>query len=193
MMTEGQLPFQYLPEKNGSGLTSFAGLPLYIDMAMTTGLCTVIVEQLQSKSQGWSDLQIILSLILLNLTGGDCVDDIERLEHDEGMRTLMLKLQTHGMHRKARRDYERRWRKSNERAFPSASAIHRYLEQFHHAPEEKRREKGKAFILAKKMATLDQDATLCERNKSNAYFCYQKYKAYQPFNTYWSEPGLFSQ
>jgi hypothetical protein len=32
--------------------------------------------------QGWLDGQILLSLILLNLAGGDCPEDIERLEND---------------------------------------------------------------------------------------------------------------
>jgi hypothetical protein len=74
-----------------SGLTSFAGLPLYIELAMATGLNKKIQQTLQLNSRGWTDLQIILSVILLNLVGGDCVDDIERLELDEGMRTLLLK------------------------------------------------------------------------------------------------------
>jgi hypothetical protein len=142
MMAQGLLPFQYKVENSESGLTSFAGLPLYIELAITTGLCQKIKQVLQIKSRGWTDLQIIMSLILLNLVGGDCVDDIERLELDEGMRTLLLKIETHGM----RREYERRWRKSKQRAFPSASAIRRYLEQFHHAAEERLSEAGKAFI-----------------------------------------------
>jgi hypothetical protein len=217
MMAQGLLPFQYNVENSESGLTSFAGLPLYIELAMTTGLCQKIKQALQIKSRGWTDLQIIMSLILLNLVGGDCVDDIERLELDEGMRTLLLKIETHGMRRKERREYERRWRKSKQRAFPSASAIRRYLEQFHHVAEERLREAGKAFIPAPnnqlacligvnsrliefaqernpvKIATLDQDATLCETSKYNALYCYKHFKAYQPFNTYWHEQGLLLQ
>lgn len=39
-------------------------------------------------------------------------------------------------------------------------------------------------------ATLDQDATLVSSNKNTALYCYKKYQAYQPFNTYWHEQGL---
>lgn len=39
-------------------------------------------------------------------------------------------------------------------------------------------------------ATLDQDATLAQTHKRSALYCYEKYKAYQPFNTYWHEQGL---
>lgn len=214
MMTQGTLPFQYQIEKSESGLTAFAGLPLYIEMAMATGLCKKVEETLQTKSRGWKDQQMIMSLILLNIAGGDCVDDIERLESDPGLRKLLLKAETHGMKRKARREYEKRWRKSKGRALPSAAAIHRFLEQFHHCSEEERRVPNTAFIPANnasldalmginsvliefaqqknpcKTATLDQDATLSATSKDKALFCYQNFKAYQPFNTYWAEQGL---
>jgi hypothetical protein len=214
MMTQNILPFQYLNGKNDIDLTSFAGLPLYMEMAIISGLNKAIAKELQSKSRGWSDLQILISLILLNIAGGGCVDDIERLEADEGLSILLLRLETRGMKRKERRAYERRWRKQKTRAFPSAASIYRYLEQFHNESEEGLREKGKAFIplpnellqsLLKinstlidygqqhhccETATLDQDATLSATHKKTAYYCYEKYKAYQPFNTYWSEQGL---
>ncbi len=213
-MTYNKLPFQYLSEKNSSDLTSFAGLPLYMELASKSGLWAEMSKRLQSRTQGWSDLQILMSLILLNLAGGDCVDDIERFESDSGLSTLLLKIETHGMKRKQRRVYERRWRKEKARSFPSASAIHRYLEQFHNTSEEKLREEGKAFIpLRNKLlqalegvnaslinytqqnnqrgeATLDQDATLVATHKKTALYCYEKHKAYQPFNTYWAEQGL---
>ena len=40
------------------------------------------------------------------------------------------------------------------------------------------------------MATLDMDATLVETRKSDALFCYEGYRAYQPLNTWWSEQGM---
>jgi hypothetical protein len=110
-MTQGCLPFQYLDDRNESNLTSFSGLPLFIEMAIVSGLCNEIKSHLNTKIRGWSDLQLILSLIMNNLAGGDCVDDIDRLEADEGLRTLLLKIETHGMKRKQRREYECRWRK----------------------------------------------------------------------------------
>jgi hypothetical protein len=39
-------------------------------------------------------------------------------------------------------------------------------------------------------ATLDMDATLVETQKKESLFSYKGYKAYQPLNTYWAEPGL---
>lgn len=201
MMTQGQLPFQYQTEKNDK-LTAFARLPLYIEMAMKSGLCSVINQKLKLKSQGWTDSDIILSLILPNLVGGDCVDDIDRLEMDDGLSTLLLKMETYGMKRKARREFEKRWRKDKDRALPSSASIHRYLQAFHNVNEEVHREEGKAFIPAQNaalqalanmnqimvefiqqenpcdVATLDQDATLVETAKRLALFCYKSFKAY---------------
>ena len=148
MMPQGILPFQYDSEKNDPSLTSFAGLPLYLEWMIATGLCASIEKSLNTKTQGWTDLQIISSLILLNLAGGDCVDDIERLESDPGLRTLMLRFETQGMKRKERREYERRWRKETKRAFPSASVLRRELEKFHDPKQEKLRKEGTAFIPA---------------------------------------------
>lgn len=214
MMTQTLLSYQYLSEKNESHLTAFAGLPLYLDMARLSGLCVAIEKHLSIKIQGWTDLQILLSLIMLNLAGADCVDDIDRLQADKGLSTLLLSLETQGMKRKERRTYERRWRKTKRRAFPSASVLHRYLEHFHHAEEEAKRVEGRAFIPAPNeflqslsrlnntllefaqqkhpcdIATLDQDATLALSHKRTAYYSYEKQKAYQPFNTYWAEQGM---
>jgi hypothetical protein len=214
MMTQTQLPFQYEIEKNESGLTAFAGLPLYVEMAMKSGLFDEMKNALGSTAQGWSSDQIVQSLMLLNLIGGDSVDEINRLEADDGLSTLFLKIETHGMRRDQRRAYEKRWRKDKNKAFPSASAIRRFLEQYHDAKEEDKRVEGQAFIPAptgtlKKLlslnsvlinfsqeqapssiATLDQDATLVPTDKKNALYSYKGFKAYQPFNTYWHEKGL---
>jgi len=39
-------------------------------------------------------------------------------------------------------------------------------------------------------ATLDLDATLTETHKRSAFYCYKKFKAYQPMNMYWDEQKL---
>ena len=214
IMTQGALPFQYQSEKNDSGLTGFAGLPLYIELASQSGLIQHINQTISTKIRGWTDAEMVLSLILLNLTGGDCISDIERLEKDAGLRTLLMRFATHGMKRKERRDFEKRWRKEKKRGLPSNAAIHRYLPQFHSPEEEKNRVEGEAFIpkpndslkalsglnkpiiacvqqqSPSTIATLDQDATLTNTYKRKALYCYKGFKAYQPFNTYWAEHGI---
>ena len=90
----------------------------------------------------------------------------------------------------------------------------RYLEMFHDAGEEARREAHRAFIPSpnealrglhqvnadllgfvqshspQREATLDMDATLVETHKQEALYSYKKYRAYQPLTTYWAEAEL---
>jgi len=217
-MTQGVLPFKYEEEKTQTGMTALAGLPVYLDLAEVIGLSKSIQKHLKIRenSQGWTDSQMVLSLVLLNLAGGDCVDDLKILEADEGFCEILRKSEMHGLTRQVRRALERRWRKEKKRFVPSPSAAFRYLSEFHDAEQEKNREqtKVKAFIPASnehlngltqinkdmcaclntvkpiKIATLDMDATLVESNKENALYCYKGFKSYQPLNTWWYEHSV---
>ncbi|HSB32616.1 MAG TPA: IS1380 family transposase [Candidatus Sulfobium mesophilum] len=211
-MAQKALPYEYEIEGSKAGLTSFGGLPTYLDLASATGFLRSIDRHLRIRSgQGWTDRQMILSLVLLNLVGGDCVEDIDKLEADEGFGRIMRKVEMHGLTRKGKRTLKNRWRKERTRTFPSASAIFRYLANFHNVEEEKCREKGKAYIPApnkylkafgkinaemisvgdkQETATLDMDATIAATLKDNALYSYKGGKAYQPLNTYWHERGL---
>ena len=210
-MPQGLLPYKYEQEKSDSGMTSLAGLPLYLDLASALGLFGSIGTHMHIKSEGWTDSQIILTLILLNLAGGDSVDDVNILEKDEGLCRIIQRIEKKGLTRRERRA-ERKRGKERRRTFPSPSPIFRYLSAFHDPEEEKKRQKGKAFIPAPnghlinlmkvhkdfirsmvkspEDATLDMDATLIETLKRSALFSYKHYKAYQPFNTWWAEQEL---
>jgi len=187
-----------------------------LDLAFASGLVRSIDRHLRIRTgeQGWTDRQIVLSLIALNLAGGDCVDDIEKLEADEGFCRILRKAEMQGLTRKEKRDMKRRWRKERTRTMPSASVIFRYLSNFHDKDQERLREKGKSFIPAanehlrafsrinseligfeavgstEATATLDMDATITETQKKNALFSYKAERAYQPINTYWYERGV---
>ncbi len=213
-MPQGVLPYKYEEEKMNAGMTSLAGLPVYLDLASVLGLGDHIGTHMHVKVRGWTDEQILTSLVLLNLAGGDSVDDIRILDKDEGFCKVLGRVETKGLSRQQRRAQERRWTKGHHRSVPSPSAVFRYLAAFHDPKEEKKREKGKAFIPApnehmqglsrvnrdlvasiqrhrpKAEATLDADATLAETQKEDALFSYKGYRAYQPFNIYWAEQEL---
>jgi hypothetical protein len=212
-MPQKLFSYQYQGTDHNS-YTSIAGLPLFMEMVKVSGLSDSIGQHLQLNSQGWLDRQIIESVMQLNFSGGDCVEDIDRLEADEGLKSLLLSLEHKGMSRKERRASHQRFRKGKDRALPSASAIRRYLEKFHNEEEEEKRLPHTAFVPApnkalkaltsvnqslinflqrhqpSQLATLDQDATLAETHKRSAKYCYKNYQAYHPFNTYWHEQGL---
>src|ERR1022692_2396863 len=104
-MAQGVLPFKYEAEKNRSGLTALAGLPTYLELASVCGLEASIDRHVGVRrgTQGWSDAQVLMSLILLNLAGGDCVDDLSILQGDPGFAELMHRLEKYGMPRRERR------------------------------------------------------------------------------------------
>jgi hypothetical protein len=218
-MAQGALGFQYELETTDSGLTALGGLPLYLDLARVAGLADSIDEHVGARrhGQGWTDAQMVLAGILLQLSGGDCVDDLERLQSDGGFALLMRQLEWKHLPRWERRDLERRFRKGRERAVPSPSAMRRYLQVFHDPETEEKRlafekETGrKAFIPApneclrglrrvnrdllaflqvkspEPQATLDLDASLVASYKQAARFSYKGGKAFQPLQVWWAE------
>ena len=50
-MPQGGLPFQYQSEKNDSGLTGFAGLPLYVELCIQSGFIKYINQTMQTKTR----------------------------------------------------------------------------------------------------------------------------------------------
>lgn len=215
MMAQGVLGFQYEMERRSSGLTAFGGLALYLELAQVAHLFAGLDRHLGlcTSGQGWSDRQIVTSLILLNLVGGDCVEDLARLEQDEGFGRLSRRLELHGLKRRERRAQERRWRRERRRNVPSPSSVFRYLKRFEGAtphrsvtgraviPELTRPLRGLVHVnrdflgfvqkhSVQEVATLDMDATLAETAKQEAQFCYKHFRAYQPLNVWWAEQGM---
>lgn len=215
-MAQGLLPFKYEEEKKTTGMTALAGLPLYLDLSQKLGLSNCIDRHIpvRKNAQGWSDSQMVLSLILLNLAGGTCVDDLKVLEADEGFCELLKKAELHGLKRKERRAQLKRWRTARTRTVPSPSAVFRYLSSFHDAGQDTQRQPGTAFIPVpneylegfalvnrevaafahaqgrEQTATLDMDATVVATHKADALFGYKGYRSYQPLNTWWAEQEL---
>jgi hypothetical protein len=215
-MAQTLLPFQYEEEKKAGGMTSLAGLPLYLEFAHLMDLRRLIGEHVRVRAgdQGWTDDQMVMALVLLNVAGGDCVDDLKALEGDEGFCRVLREVEEYGCTRSQRRALRRRWRKKRTRTFPSPTAMREYLERFHDPEQEKHRQAHTAFIPEptallrglislngafvaatqrcgpQTTATLDMDATLVESFKRAALYCYKKFKGYQPLQVYWAEQDL---
>src|SRR4051794_6149666 len=214
-MAQGALPFQYEAETAASGVTALGGLPLYLDLIKASGLDVAIRKHVRvAGEQGWLDLQMIVALIVLNLAGGDGLEDLERLEQDAGFVQVMREVERRLLPRADRRALRARWRKPRRRAVPSPSAMADWLARFHDAAAGMPRPPGSAIIPAMAepvralwqvnqallgflqthrrlaVATLDMDATLIETHKREALPCYKGFKAYQPLNCWWAEQGV---
>ena len=127
---------------------------------------------------------------------------------------MVRQIEMYGMGRTERMALETRWRIERRRSVRSESAAFRYLEGFHDADEEARREVHRAFIPSANAAlkglhqinadlmgfvqsrsphteaTRDMDATLMGTRKQEALHGYKGYRAHQPLTTYWSEAEL---
>ena len=201
-MAQGVLPYKYEEEKKSSSMTSLAGLPLYLDLAFALGIPENIDRHLMLRpSQGWSDSRMVLSLMLLAIAGGDCVDDLRILEADEGFCRVLERIEP---------EEPARFRIKKARTFPSPSSVFRYLASFRttdppvqgaasipRSPALGRFNLVNRDLVASVQqhdpsatATLDMDATIVETQKREALFCYEGYRAYQPLNVYWAEQEL---
>lgn len=202
-MAQGVLPFKYQREAKADGATALGGLPLYLELAHVLGLGRSIHKHVgvRRASQGWGDAQVVMALVLLHLAGGDCVDDLRRLEADQGFARRLRRVELAHLCRCERRQIERRWLREGRRSVPSASAVFRYLARFHDPEQETLRRRGQAFMPVANehlrglrrvnadlvaavqrrspspVATLDVDATLVASFKKEALPCEQGYKA----------------
>ena len=219
MLPQGVLGFQYDEEPSGLGLTSLAGLPLYLELLQASGIPAAVREHMRvAGAQGWLDIQMVMALLVLNLAGGDCVEDLERLENDRGFASILKAVERTILPRGERRSLKKRWRRDRERIVPSPSAMSAWLERFHD-PAVPRAVAGTAFIppVTEELrglwrvnqallafiqscqpattATLDMDATLIGTHKRDALHCYKGFKAWQPLNCWWAEQGaiLYSE
>lgn len=215
IMAQGLLGFQYEAEQSGVGVTALAGLPLYLDLIVASGLAKAIKAHVAvAGCQGWHDVQMLLALIFLNIVGGDCVDDLEHLEHDAGFCFVMKSIERKFFTRSERKALSARWRRERVRTIPSPSSMLQWLERFHDEETGKERKVGTAIIpvLTGKLrslwivnqcllsfsqkhcradtGTLDMDATLIETFKRAALHSYKGFKAYQPINCWFAEQGV---
>ncbi len=146
MLAQGVLDFQYEADSSLHGLTSLAGLPVYLDLVKASGFGDAIQRHVRAAgSQGWLDVQMVLAVVFLNLAGGDCVDDIDRLERDDGFSAIFRAIEKAFLSRAERRAMKARWRRERERATPSPSAISAWLERFHDPASPKRRRERLSF------------------------------------------------
>lgn len=195
MLPQDVLGFQYEAERSRGGLTSLAGLPLYLDLVQASGLGAAIRQPVRiAVAQGSLDIQMALGRIFLNPAGGDCVEDLERLEQDDGFAAVLGAIERDLLSRTERQSLKQHWRRAREQTVPSPTAVSAWLERFHD-PAAPKAVADSAFIPAMteqlrslwqvnqallgfiqkhepaRTATLDMDATLIETHKQDALSC----------------------
>ena len=96
-MRQGVLPFQYEQEKSTTGMTGLSGLVTYVELMHASGLKSSVERHvgMREHGQGWTDSQMITSLILLNLAGGESVSDLDVLDKDAGFYRMLREVETY--------------------------------------------------------------------------------------------------
>ncbi len=154
--------------------------------------------QLKSRKRGFTEGQFVESILLLQIGGGDCPEDVSIFRDD-----LCLE-------------------RGLGYALPKATAVREFLGRFHDetiASSRPARETQKSFILPSssgvaglqnvqaglvrqvakrydlagerlKIATLDMDATIIESHKESALPHYEGGRGYQPMVAVWAEADL---
>lgn len=198
-----------------AAVTNYGGIFPYLDIMLLTDLPKLTNEHLPQRStSGWQHAEHVAALLALNLTGGDCVDDLEKLEGDPGISLYM------GQIARALGIENRRFRRGGDRDIPSLTSVREWLDEFHNAEEDGKRGYGEAFVPeanealaglrgvnrefaadsfrlyersgrpAVTRATLEIDATYMETQKQNALRCYKEFEAYSGLTVRWTEMGL---
>lgn len=158
-----------------SGVTAFGGLPLIAHLAESLGVIAAIEQRLgflKRRDRGYSVWQPLLSLVLLLVAGGDCLDDIELLRSDRSLKRLL------GLpHLPAATTLGQFLRRFNRRALAALSRISARLV---------------TWVLLRRhirAVTLDFDATLIESHKQEAQPTYEKFRGYDPLLCFVAETG----
>lgn len=143
-------------------VTSFAGLPLFLQMGKSMGLEKELNElKIKERESGYKPAEVAFALMGLLQSGGVALDDIDLLRGDEGMRVMMGEM-------------------------PAANTVGEYLRRFGdktiYALGRKVMENGVKVIRGKKLkrVTLDVDAFTVESQKAGVEMNYKGEWGYTP-------------
>ncbi len=174
-------------------VTPHAGVALLVELGRRSGVMAAANRYLPPKksAKGLGQDQMVESFVLLSALGGDCVDDLDGLRRDYGLRALV--------------GY----------TLPAAATARQWLDRFHQeALMEERPQQGsfippesrwlaglravvrhtvRAYVASQQpgpVVTLDVDAHLVESAKRTALPTYEGFRGYQPLLVQWAEAGL---
>jgi DDE family transposase len=189
-----------LEEEVGLQVTALAGLPLLYEVFHRMKLPEIIQKHAQVKQDGWSDTELIETIVALVSAGGEHMDDVGLLQSDPALLSLLGK------------ESEPSDRKNRRKELPAAKAIARYLKGFHRdfqrpegvlafVPEETQELQGLGCVLqtvARKMihkaglkaVTIENDATPVFSHKQEAQGTYKGGIGYMPVTATVAELGI---
>ena len=206
-MMEGVFNFlKLVEEKKQDSLTRFAGTALFFEFLEKIKFPQNIAKHFPTCKQGYPFGNILLSLILVQLLGGESISDIQILETDSGLKRLWRKLQKKGWS-----FLEAKLRRETNRTFPSPTTLFDFLKRFRASKTDTPSKIWDARLSpffssleeineglcrmqlndsAQGLATLDMDNNIISSDKLCAQYSYKKEKSFAPFNVYHKESDL---
>ena len=101
--SNGLIPIVLEVDPTDCATTAYAGILPYLDLWKVLGMPSAVDRTVHiSGDQGWMDRQMVQSLILVNLIGGDCVTDVDKLEGDIGLGEMVRASEFSGLSREQR-------------------------------------------------------------------------------------------
>mgnify|MGYP001586575439 CR=1 FL=1 len=170
------LPIDLSPVPEPALLTALGGLPLVAQTFRTLKLHESVERHVEVKqrARGFSESEVVESLMLLHGAGGDCVDDLRRLKADEGLEPMlghaipspeMVRSFLERFHSDVVIEVAKAARKPHQLAFiPEETAP---LEGLARVNDDLLREMGRRMP-SERIGTVDQDATIQESRKKEA-------------------------
>lgn len=173
--------------------TPWGGASLLIELFRRAGMDGVANKVLPAKgsAKGLKQGQMVEGFVLLSALGGDCVEDMQHLRDDVGLKGILG-------YRPPAPETARQWLdRFHDEALMAGQPL-----QSSFIPAESRRLAGLMEINRRTIwgyveaihpgweVTLDVDAQLIETNKAGARYCYDGYKAYQPIEVSWAQTML---
>jgi hypothetical protein len=195
--TQQALGFEYDEGHASQNITALAGIPLLIQAFRSLGLPASVKRHvsIKQRQRGLDEASYVESFLILNASGGECLDDFAHLRKDP-----LGELIGHEL--------------------PSPEAARKFLYQFHEQElidkAQKQLAPGKSSYIVEessalrglgkvntdlvrelarrgetqKIATIDLDSTVIESWKQEAQPTYQGGRGYQPMLALWAEMNV---
>ena len=85
------LPFKLEEGNRDDEMTGLAGLPLVYEFMQRSGLRKQIRKHLKLKECGWSEVELIETVVMLVAAGGEHLEDVRMLSSDKALQQLLGK------------------------------------------------------------------------------------------------------
>lgn len=160
-------------EETNTVVTNFPGIVPLAKLGDSLGLFKDLERHLPPKerARGYSNSQCVFDLMCIPFSGGECLDDLDRLREDEGV-TRLLKRKV--MASRTAHDFLRRIQYDGLDGLSKARQA--MLKQMAHKTNTR-------------TATLDCDASLFVSGGRNARMSYKGERGYMPMLAFWEELG----